>query len=80
MLHLPTLAVDQRELHPAELGTLTTIGTPSETILRGIADAGITDAEGTVDEHLQFDIRHLTMNLRDLLDREFTGQDHPFET
>ena len=33
-----------------------------------------------MDKDLQFDIGHLTMNLRNLLDRQFTGQDHTGET
>ena len=32
-----------------------------------------------MDKDLQFDVRHLTMDLSDLLDREFTGQDHTGE-
>ena len=32
-----------------------------------------------MDKDFQFDIRHLTMDLYDLLDREFTGQNHTGE-
>ena len=67
-LHFPTLGIDQRELHPAELRTLATVGAASETMLGGVTDAGITDAQGPVDEDLQLDIRHLTMNLCNLVD------------
>ena len=38
VLHFPTLAVDQRELHATELCTLPTIGRTSETILGGITE------------------------------------------
>ena len=77
MLHLPTLAVDQRELHPAKLRTLPTVGTPPKTMLGSITDARIADTEGTMYKHLEFDIGHLAMDLRNLLDGEFTSQDHP---
>ena len=44
MFHLPTLCINERELHTTELSTLSPVCTPSETMLRGIAEAGITDA------------------------------------
>ena len=74
VLHLSAIGIHKRERHAAELGTGTSIGTPSETMLRGIADARVTDAQSPVDEHLEFHIRHLTMDRRNLLQREFTGK------
>ena len=53
----------QVEPQAAELCAGTSVGAASETILRGIADAGIAYAEGSVDEDLQFHIGHLAMNL-----------------
>jgi hypothetical protein len=32
-----------------------------------------------MDKDFQFDVRHLTMDLCNLLDREFTGQNHTGE-
>ena len=79
-LHLPTLAVDQRELHAAELGTLPTVGAAAKAVLRGIAEARVTDTQSTMHEDLKFDVRHLAVDLGNLFHREFTGKDNPRET
>ena len=72
--YFPTLGILQRELHTAELRTLTTVGAAPETVLRGIALSGIAHAKGTMHKHFEFDIGHLAMNLADLLQRQFPGQ------
>ena len=63
VLDLCPIGIDQREAHPTELGALTTIGATLETMLRGITDARIADAQGTVNKHLELHIWHLAMNL-----------------
>ena len=80
VLQHPTLGIQEVELHPAELRTLTTVRTPTETILRRIADTAIAHAEGTMHEHLELDIGHLLMDCPYLLNRELTGQYHTTKT
>ena len=79
VLHLLAIGIHKREWHTAELGAGTTIGTPPETMLRGIADARVTDTQSPVDKHLQFHIRHFSMDGRNLLQREFAGEYGPHE-
>ena len=52
VLNLTAVGILQGEAHPTELGALTTVGAPAETVLGGIADAGIADAQGAMDENL----------------------------
>ena len=74
VFYLLAIGIDQRETHTTELGALTTVGATLETMLRGIADARIANAQGTMHKHLEFDIRHLAMNLGNLFGRELTRQ------
>ena len=77
--HFPTLCILQRELHATELCTLPTVGTAAEAMLRGITEAGITHTERTMHKNLEFDIRHLTMDLADFLYGELAGQHYTRE-
>ena len=70
----------QVELQAAELCAGTSVGAASETMLRGIADAGIAHAEGSVDEDLQFHVGHLAMNLGYLRSGQLTCEDDTAET
>ena len=74
------LAVNQIELHAAELCTLAAIGRTAEAILRGIAQSAIADAQGTMHKNLQLDIGHGLMDGGNLWNRQFAGQHHTPET
>lgn len=77
--HFPTLRILKREFHTTELRTRSAIGTTCETILRGIAKAGIADTKCPMHKHFELNIRLLTMNLADFIQREFTSQYHTGE-
>jgi hypothetical protein len=49
-------------------------------MLGGIADARITDTQGSMYKDLQLDVRHLAMDGRNLFHREFSGKDNTRET
>ena len=79
MLDDASLGINQIKLHATELGTLASIGGAVEAMLRSIAEATIADAQGAMDKDLQLDVRHLTMDVGNLADRQFTGQDYAAE-
>ena len=79
VLYHAAVGINQVELHAAELGARATVGRTAETVLRGIAQPTVTDAEGAMNKDLQLHVGHLTMNLPDLIDRQFTGQHHTAE-
>ena len=80
MLQLATVGIEQVELHAAELGTGTTVGRTVKTVLRGIAQATIADTQGAMDKDLQRHVGHLGMDVRYLVDRQFTRQHSTAET
>ena len=80
LLHHLSVGIHHVKCQTAELCALSPIGRTTETILRGIAQATIADAQGTMDKHLQFDIRHGTVNLAYLVNGEFSRQHYPTET
>ena len=79
VLPFTSVGIDQVKLHPAELSALSAVGTTMETMLRGIAPTRIADAECSVDKHLKLHLRHSTMYLGNLVNRELTGQHSPAE-
>ena len=62
VLNLFSIGIDQVELHSAELRAGSAVGTPTETMFRGITLTAIAHAEGTVDEYLQFYLGFRRMN------------------
>ena len=74
------VAVDEVELHAADLCTLAAIGGATEAVLRGIALSAVADTESTVDKDLQLDIGHGLVDGTNLVDREFACQHDPTET
>ena len=74
MQQLVAIGIDEVELHPAELRTLTPVGRAVETIFRGVAESAVADAEGTVHKHLQLHLRHLRVDGGHLVDGELACQ------
>ena len=74
------VGIDKVELHAAELGTLTAIGAAPETMLGGIAQTAIADAEGSVDKDLELYVGHLTMDFGYLGYRQLAGKHHTAKT
>ena len=66
--------------HAAELSTGAAVGAASGQHLGYIASSGVGDAQGAVDESLQFDIGHRLVDGAYLLDGEFAGQHGTPET
>ena len=79
VLDNPAIGIHKVELHAAELRTLTTVGRALEAVLRGIADARIAHAEGTVDKDLELHVGHGTVDGTYLVSRQLTGQHGPGE-
>ena len=77
--HFVAIGIEQVIGHAAELSTSPSVGTPSGQHFGYIAPPRITDAEGTVDESLQFDIGHRLMNSANLVYTQFARQHDPFE-
>lgn len=67
----------QAEGQTAELGTLSAIGTASETGLTDITLSAITYAQRSMHKHFERHCRTHFMNLLYLLQREFAGQHYP---
>ena len=74
VFHHSAVSILEIELQSAELGTLTTVGTSSKTILRGIACTRVAHTKCSMHEHLQFNIGHSLMDGTNLLQRQFPGK------
>ena len=70
------ILVEEVEGQAAELGTLSTVGTASEAVLRGIAASAVADAEGAVDKGLERHGGHGGMDGANVFQRELARQDH----
>ena len=78
LYHTP-VAVHQIKFQPTELGTFPTVRTASETMLRHIALAAVTDAKRPMDKHLQRHVASL-MHGPNLPQRQLAGQHHLAES
>ena len=77
--HGAAIGINHIELQATELRTLAAVGTTTKTMLRGIAQARVTDTKGTMNKDLQLRLGHLRVYLGNLVNREFAGQNHPLE-
>ena len=68
-----SVGIQQIELHATELRTLATISRTLKAILRSIAQSAIANTKCAMNEHLQLNIGNLTVNLGNLVDRQFAG-------
>ena len=74
-----SVGIDEVELHAAELCALATVGAAAEAMLRGVAEARIADAEGSVDEDLELHLGHVAVYGCYLVDGELASEHHPAE-
>ena len=72
-LYHASFTIYQIKRQTAELSTSATVGTASETILRGITLSAVTHTKGTMHKHFQFYIWDFLMNLTNLFNGELTG-------
>ena len=78
--YLTTVSINQIKLHSAELCTLAPVGRAVKTELRGIANTRVADAQGAVNEHLQFNIGHGLMDGCNLVKGKLARQNSAFKT
>jgi hypothetical protein len=63
------------ELKTTELGALATIGAASEAVLGGVTLSAVADAEGSVNEDLEFHIGNGFVDSTDVVDGQLAGKD-----
>ena len=79
VLEFVAIGIEEVELHAAHLCAGTTVGRTPKAVLRGIAESAIADAEGSMDEDLQFDVGNVAVDGGNLVDRQFACQDDTTE-
>ena len=67
------------ELQTAELCALAAVGTSRETVLRGIALSAVTDAQGTMNKHLKFNVGHRLVDGLYISQRQLASQHYATE-
>ncbi len=71
--------IDKVERHAANLGALATVGTAAEEMLRGIALSVVAHANAAMHKDLECHVRHLSVNVLNILQTQFAGEDHLLE-
>ena len=80
VLYLPASGVDEVKLESAELGTLAAVGASAEAVLRGVADARVAHAQGTMDKDLELQFGRSLVYLGYLVERQLASQHYSGET
>ena len=79
VLYLPASGVDEVKLESAELGTLAAVGASAEAVLRGVADARVAHAQGTMDKDLELQFGRSLVYLGYLVERQLASQHYSGE-